>query len=527
MRNDKNTGKESAACSCCSAGLEAALKIAKRAGLSRRNLLLGAGTAAVGSWILADQKAKAADSSAGESKITPAKQLIVQPVLTYQIHQRKPQTSWRPWGGLHSEADVVQEAGRIESELQKLVKDHRLEVKILPLIKVSTEQEAERVKQSTYDVILIYASGASGNVLDALVHSDKPIVFFLRHRSGPISRWYEILHPSFLRKATDKYQWQNIDVQDVVVDDYSDLAWRLRALAGLRKTLGQRIVAIGDAAGWGIGGKYGPVMAREKWYLDIVNIQYPEVATRIEKLKQNSKAVQQAAKDADRYLQQTGIELHTDKKYVRNAFLLYRIFKDLMIEHKADAFTIRGCMQVIIPIAETTACLPLSLLNDEGYLAFCESDFVVIPAGMLMHHMTGTPAFLNDPTWPHHGMVTLAHCTAPRKMDGKSYGPTKIYTHFESDYGAAPKVEMAIGQEVSMVIPDFESQRWLGAKGIIQANPFHDICRSQIDVAIEGNGQRLLEEMRGFHWMMVYGDCLKEVGYAIKHVGIEWENVSV
>ena len=77
-------------------------------------------------------------------------------------------------------------------------------------------------------------------------------------------------------------------------------------------------------------------------------------------------------------------------------------------------------MGTIMPMAETTACLPLSTLNDDGYLAFCESDFVVIPSGMLLANISGKPMFLNDPTYPHDGIITLAHCTGPRKMDGKT-----------------------------------------------------------------------------------------------------------
>ena len=48
-------------------------------------------------------------------------------------------------------------------------------------------------------------------------------------------------------------------------------------------------------------------------------------------------------------------------------------------------------MGTIMPLAETSACLPLSTLNDDGYLAFCESDFVVIPAGILMASISGHP----------------------------------------------------------------------------------------------------------------------------------------
>ncbi|RLG94473.1 sugar isomerase, partial [Candidatus Bathyarchaeota archaeon] len=172
---------------------------------------------------------------------------------------------------------------------------------------------------------------------------------------------------------------------------------------------------------------------------------------------------------------------------------------------------------------ETTACLPLSLLNDEGYIAFCESDFVAIPSGILLHYISGKPVFLNDPTYPHDGIVTLAHCTAPRKMDGKNLEDVEILTHFESDYGAAPKVKFRSGQEVTVIVPDFNEEVWVGFKGRIIDSPYFPICRSQVDIEIEGDWRELLKEMRGFHWMMAYGDYLREIGYALSKVDIKWK----
>ena len=58
---------------------------------------------------------------------------------------------------------------------------------------------------------------------------------------------------------------------------------------------------------------------------------------------------------------------------------------DIMDEAQTDAITVNHCMGTIMGISKTTACLPLSLMNDDGYLAFCESDFVVIPSGILLH----------------------------------------------------------------------------------------------------------------------------------------------
>ena len=176
-----------------------------------------------------------------------------------------------------------------------------------------------------------------------------------------------------------------------------------------------------------------------------------------------------------------------------------------------------------MPLAETSACMTLSTLNDDGYLAFCESDFVVIPAGMLMASISGHPMFLNDPTYPHEGIITLAHCTAPRKLDGKTTEPARILTHFESDYGAAPKVEMRIGQQVTNIIPDFAGKRWVGFVGEIAAHPFLPICRSQIDVKFTCDSQKLAERMPGFHWMTIYGNYLREAGYALKKIPIAFE----
>jgi hypothetical protein len=66
----------------------------------------------------------------------------------------------------------------------------------------------------------------------------------------------------------------------------------------------------------------------------------------------------------------------------------------------------------------------------------------------------------------------------------------------------------------------------VGFEGKVVGNPFMAICRSQTDVEIRGSTDRLLEEMKGFHWMMSYGDYLKESGYALKKVGVDWLNVS-
>jgi len=493
-------------------------------GISRRSLFVGLGTAALGAWAVQATSAKAASSgSLSSPSARPGKPLVVKPVLIYSIPQRRPQTSWRSWGGIQTQPQAEAEKQRITGELAAMAKSAEFPLKVLPVSLVRGKAEAEAVRNESFDVTLVFAAGGS---LDSVVFPDRATIVFVRHLSGTAYLWYEIVHPRFLRKTVDEYAPTGLDVHDVVVDDFNNVLWRLRALYGLKSSMGQKIIAVGDAGGWGAGGQKAPELTREKWHMELIPIAYEELGKRIKAARADSKVAAQAKADAREYLNHRGVKLETKPEFVTNAFMLTKVFKDLMAENQTNAMTVNHCMGTIMPISETTACLPLCLLNDSGYMAFCESDFVVIPSGVLLHHISGLPVFLNDPTYPHDGIVTVAHCTGPRKLDGRDLDRVRIMTHFESDYGASPHVEMRPGQVITMIDPDFGEKRWLGFTGKTLKTPFMDICRAQVDVTIEGDMKKLLEQMVGFHWMMSYGDYRKEVGYALKKVGIEWVDVS-
>jgi len=505
-------------CSCC-------MSKACR-GITRREFMAGMGAAAGGLAITSLGAATLSYAGEADRQPAPPCPLKVQPVLAYELFKRRQQISWRSWGGFHTQKDIADEKQRIGRELAKLSSKTEFPLEFLPLVALGSAAEATKVAEGNHDVLLLYAANSGLSVLQALTNPEKWTIVFVRHKSGPVYLWYEIAHNRYLRKTVDDYGQPGVDYNDVVVDKTDEILWRLRALFGLKNILGKKIVAIGGPAGWGVGGKKAPDITRKLWKMDIQTVEYPALGQMIKEARQNASLVKRCTHEADQYLKQSGISLQTDKEFVKNAFVLNEVFKSLMAQANTDAITVNHCMGTIMPISETTACLPLSLLNDSGYTAYCESDFVVIPSGILLHYISGKPVFLNDPTYPHDGVVTLAHCTAPRKMDGKNYEPAKILTHFESDYGAAPKVEMKLGQKITVIDPDFASKRWLGFEAEIIDNPFFDICRSQIDVQINGDCEKLVAETKGFHWMVSYGNYLRELGYALKKVGVDWLNLT-
>jgi hypothetical protein len=497
-------------------------------GISRRSFIQGVGSATVFGAALTGLTWASVAAAEAEGPAGPVrKPLVVKPILTYDTPKPRHQTSWRSWGGIHTQDAAEKELRLIKQELAGIKNEADFPVEFLPASGVRNADELAKVADlDKADTYIVYAAGGGMNLFDLLGQRGKDIILFCRHKSGPVYLWYEIISPRYLRQHTDSLKVKGMDDGDVVVDSSAEILWRLRALCGLKNTLGTRIVAVGGPGAWAQPRDVVPNLVCKVWKFDIQTLPYDELGGLIQAARADSSAVSRAKQRAAAYLKDNSLTLETQRGYVENAFLLEQVFRGVLAKADCEAITINGCMGTIMPLAETSACLTLTLLNDSRYLAFCESDFVVIPSGVLMGNISGHPVFLNDPTYPHDGVITLAHCTAPRKMNGRDLEPARIMTHFESDYGAAPKVEMSKGQVVTNIVPDFKLERWVGLKGEIIDAPFMPICRSQIDISFTCCSQQLAERMPGFHWMTGYGDYRKEIGYACKKVGIQWEDLT-
>ena len=495
-------------------------------------------SASLAAGMMSLSAAGAADTAVVESwnpdkpPIITGRPLRVQPVLVHSVCTPREKDSWRSWSTVINEPAAAEEMRRIAGEMKKLAQRADFPVKILPAIKVSSQDQVAGVHKGDHDVVLLYAATNAGLFSKCFAKDPKrDTIIFVRHKSGPTYHGYECIGTRYVKVPSPQLWAQNSadnhgdpTLDDIVVDDHDEVLWRLRALYGLKNFVGQRILALGGAMGkWD---KQAPKVARQRYKLDIIDMSYDDLAARLKAVLGNVGLRKQTAAWTQRYLAIPHTKLETKKEYVERAFALYIVFRQWLCEQNAPAITINACMGTILSVSDTTACMPLSWLNDEGWMAFCEADFVAVPAGILLHYIAGKPVYMHNSTFPHKAMVTCAHCTGPRRMDGKRFEPTRIKTHYESDFGAAPKIDMPLGQEVCFIDPEYSTKRWVGIKGIVRANPDFAICRSQQDVEIVGDWRRLIPEARDSHWMMVYGDYLREVGYAARKIGMTWDNVS-
>ncbi|MEN6333896.1 MAG: hypothetical protein ABFE01_06510, partial [Phycisphaerales bacterium] len=323
-----------------------------------RREFLGLTTAGIAGGVLglnASASSARSDSQAWDPQkplICTGRALVVQPVLMYQVAQKRPATSWKSWGGVQSDEAAATEAQKIDGELQALCSQAQFPLKVLPTVKVKSVAEAGKVHESEYDAVIVCAASGSGELLKACFtpKKDKDTIVFVRRSSGPAYYWFEALSTRYLSSASDESDapaGHAIHVDDVVVDEADELLWRLRALYGMKNLLGARIVALGGP--WGKYSPEAPAVAREKFGIEIVDVSYEAVTPRIKAALESREKMAAAREWAQAYLAMPGTTLVTTNEFVVNAFMLYGVFKDLMRENNAAAFTIRNCMSTIMP----------------------------------------------------------------------------------------------------------------------------------------------------------------------------------
>ena len=202
------------------------------------------------------------------------------------------------------------------------------------------------------------------------------------------------------------------------------------------------------------------------------------------------------------------------KEDVVDSIRLYVALRNLVRKYSADFVSIR-CFDLLEH--KVTACLPLSILNDEGIIAGCEGDVPATLTMALMYHISGKPVFMGNVVWVEEDKVFFAHCTTPTRIMARF----KLRSHFESGLGVAVEGYPRVGEKATFArIDPVGRVLRIGVGRIVNSSPISEnVCRTQIQVRVQGNPFKLIEEPIGNHYVLALGNvvcCLKYVAKLLK-----------
>lgn len=182
---------------------------------------------------------------------------------------------------------------------------------------------------------------------------------------------------------------------------------------------------------------------------------------------------------------------------------IYRGLQDLVAGEHLDALSLR-CFDVIGEL-DTTGCLALARLNDEGTIAGCEGDLVSTVTMMWIRELLGEVAWMANPSRidPVENTLWLAHCTVPPSLVSN----LRLDTHYESDRGVGMHGDFAAGPITIVRIGGSKMERlWLAEGDILRPGDEPNLCRTQVELRLEdGAVDQLLSDPLGNHLVMIRG----------------------
>jgi len=211
----------------------------------------------------------------------------------------------------------------------------------------------------------------------------------------------------------------------------------------------------------------------------------------------------------------------------------YVAARNLIRKYEADAITI-DCLGLINSnLLDTTPCIALSKLSDEGVAAGCEADLDSTLTMLISHYLLGEPSFIGDPTVDTVRNTWInSHCTSPTKLSGPdgNSAPYNLRGYAHLDLGVSPQVFWPEGQEVTLAKYQRHKEMVIGSGKVIRNidTPPSRMCITSVEVDVDGvNDMRDVErDVKDLHVLLIYGNHTKELETFCQLRGLEAINIT-
>lgn len=273
---------------------------------------------------------------------------------------------------------------------------------------------------------------------------------------------------------------------------------RLRDIQIINTLKRTKIGVVGKPSDWLIAADVDHLSVFERWGVTVVDIELKPVIDNIARFSES------AALEILSSFPEARFKKDVKRRTIVNSVKIYLGLKRTIAEYGLSALTLR-CFD-LLEAFDNTGCMALARLNDEGIPAGCEGDVPTLFTMLINKLITGTPAFMANPSRIENDRITLAHCTVPMSIV-ESFG---LRSHFESGRGVG--IAGTFRKEAVTVsrIGGQCLDRFYVAEGkIIDAPESEELCRTQMTIKMEEGVDYFLTSPLGNHHVVTFGSRSK------------------
>ena len=209
---------------------------------------------------------------------------------------------------------------------------------------------------------------------------------------------------------------------------------------------------------------------------------------------------------------------------LEKAVRIYFGLKDIVRKYSISSAAVEARDMLDPSLRDWGPYLGVSLLSDDGIPSDYEGEHDAIITKLIVYYMTGRASFMANMTRidsPRNAVV-FSHCTVPISMiDPKA---SVLLSYYETDRTVAIRGRLKEGEKVTFVrIGGRDLDKILFGTGTIVNGDLgrKDLCRTQIEVRVDGRARDLIEKALGTHIVIVYGDLREHFRYFSKIKSLE------
>jgi L-fucose isomerase-like protein len=303
------------------------------------------------------------------------------------------------------------------------------------------------------------------------------------------------------------------EAAEIVHGDNAFMFARLRRLALFQQAL--RVLAgpvgvIGEPSDWLIASGADRGAVKKRWGTEFIDIALDEVTA------YDADKSEIAVLQSEFCAKATALD-GVDETMVRAAARLVPALRSVFRTHRLRAATLR-CF-CLIERLQTSGCLALSRLNDEGLICGCEGDVPAAFSMLLLFALTGEIPFMANPAVidSANNRLLLAHCSVPRRM----VAAYRLQSHFETGLGIGVSGDFAPGQATIFKAggPGLESY-FVSAAEILPNRPEPGLCRTQVRLQLRAAAGYFLHSSLANHHVLIRGDHSELIDDFMHYCGV-------
>jgi L-fucose isomerase-like protein len=274
----------------------------------------------------------------------------------------------------------------------------------------------------------------------------------------------------------------------------------------IKRIAGETLGIIGEPSDWLIASKANLQAFKKLFGIRFNQIPMEEFNNMLEHLEVHS-----STEFRDAFAE---IANNMQARELDKAEKIYLALQKAVRNYCLTSLTIR-CFDLLTTMT-ATGCLALSLLNDKGIVAGCESDVPAAVSLIVARHVSNKPAFMANPSWVKEDEAMFAHCTAPASLVQNCHAAT----HFESNSSLAIAGKIAAGPACLFKISADAASYALIAGELVDSELQQNLCRTQVVFKGAGIKNYLLNNPLGNHQIIIPGNHACEIKEVCNYLGL-------